>query len=126
MSSTGNENRELRTGWKRHTGVLEGTPSSEAALKDAHGKRMRDRLPALRDFSRIRFAGREGHVKEGRRFAGQPYTGPAFHCVGPHRGLLFTRAPAFVSPLRHPGAGVVNRDSVLATLLPHCARLSYH
>jgi len=23
--------------WKRHTGVLEGTPSSEAALGDAHG-----------------------------------------------------------------------------------------
>jgi hypothetical protein len=82
MSSTGNENRELRTGWKRHTGVLEGTPSSEAALRDAHGKRMRDRLPAMRYFSRIQFAGREGHVKEGRRFAGQPYAGPA---VAPER-----------------------------------------
>src|ERR1035441_9494831 len=70
MSSTGNENRELRTGWKRHTGVLEGTPSSEAAPRDAHGKRMRDRLPAMRYFSRIHFAGREGRVKEGRSFAG--------------------------------------------------------
>ena len=27
---------ELRTAWKRHTGVLEGTPSSEAALRCAH------------------------------------------------------------------------------------------
>src|ERR1017187_2149719 len=86
MSSNGNENRELRTGWKRHTGVLEGTPSSEATLRDAHGKRMRDRLPAMRYFSRTQFAGREGHVKEGRRFAGQPYAGPA--CPPSVRKLL--------------------------------------
>jgi len=25
--------------YKRHTGVLEGTPSREAALQDAHGKK---------------------------------------------------------------------------------------
>src|ERR1700722_607609 len=33
------ENGELRTVWKRHTGVLEGTPSSKAALWDAHGNK---------------------------------------------------------------------------------------
>src|ERR1017187_7768975 len=61
MSSTGNENRELRTGWKRHTGVLEGTPSSEAALWDAHGEEMRERSPAMRYFSRPRSINHEGH-----------------------------------------------------------------
>jgi hypothetical protein len=46
------ENWELSTGWKRHTGVLEGTPSSEAALGYAHGGEDAEGNPAMRYFSR--------------------------------------------------------------------------
>src|SRR5450631_4503242 len=46
MCSVRTEDLEFETGWKRHTGVLEGTPSSEAALWDAHGEEMRERNPA--------------------------------------------------------------------------------
>jgi hypothetical protein len=44
------ENWELRTGWKRHTGVLEGTPSSKSVPRDAHGNRMPEAMPAMRYF----------------------------------------------------------------------------
>jgi hypothetical protein len=36
---------------KRHTGVLEGTPSSEAALREAHGEMMSRKIPAMRYFT---------------------------------------------------------------------------
>lgn len=51
MSST--ENLELRTGCKRHTGVLEGAPSSEAALWAAHGNKDAERVPAMRYFTAL-------------------------------------------------------------------------
>ena len=44
------ENWELRTVWKRHTGVLEGTPSSKTALRDAHGRKMPQENFAMLNF----------------------------------------------------------------------------
>jgi surface antigen len=43
------DNWQLEFG-KRHTGVLEGTPSSEAALWDAHGNQDAGRVAAMPSF----------------------------------------------------------------------------
>src|ERR1700722_4650372 len=120
------ENGELRTVWKRHTGVLEETPSSKAALWDAHGDEDVRDLPRMRYFSRINpltDRWRYGNVKERRRPASQPGVGGTLHCVGPDRDVVLTRALAFLPPLSESG-GFFNCGSGLATLSPHQSGLS--
>jgi hypothetical protein len=51
------ENQKLSTGWKRHTGVLEGTPSSEAALWGSHNDKDAEGVSAMRYFNRTEFEG---------------------------------------------------------------------
>src|ERR1700752_1459677 len=42
----------LEQGRKRHTGVLEGAPSSESASRESHGERMPREEAAMRYFTR--------------------------------------------------------------------------
>jgi len=52
MFSTEELRAQIDSVWKRHTGVLEGKPSSEAALRYAHGSEDAGKDPTMRYCSR--------------------------------------------------------------------------
>ena len=86
--------------------VLEGTPSSEAALGDAH----EDKDAAGRFGDASILAGRHlprsrwGMSRKDAVTGGEPNAGAPFSCVGFGRGLQSAREPLFISPLRKPRA----------------------